>query len=70
MKKLDRQDRIRLLPITDKLRRYRDRIVSAKPHELPELRTMLGKNMRGPAIDDLIRQSESIRENASVKIAA
>jgi hypothetical protein len=71
MGRLDRVDRIRLVPVTDRLRRYRDaaQVGLDQPHRRIEMETLLGPNMRGPKIDDLCRQSEAICAGA-LKVAA
>jgi hypothetical protein len=62
MRSLDRVDRIRLRPLTIELWRNLRRIETAQSHELPELEILLGENMLGPRINDLIRQSAAICE--------
>jgi hypothetical protein len=62
MTKLDRGYRIILVNITDRLKRYLDRALLGmnQPARRHETEVLLGKNMRGPAIEDLVRQSEEI----------
>jgi hypothetical protein len=62
MPHLDRVGRIMLVPVTDRLRRYRDAAQAGldEPCRRIEMETLLGPNMRGPAIEDLCRQSEAV----------
>lgn len=67
MRKLDRIDRIRLLPVTDRLKRYRAHLTAEMKRPLAGpygTNGRWGPNGFGPSIDDLIRQSEAIRAGA------
>ena len=55
---VDSIDRYRLNGLSDQLRRYRCNLSRLMPDEQA---IYAGPNMRGPAIEDLLRQSESIR---------
>jgi hypothetical protein len=59
---VDRIDRRRLMDFRDRLERYLERahLGIDQPHRRIETETLLGPNMYGPAINDIIHQVQEI----------